>query len=300
MELRELRYFIAVAEELSFTRAAKRLNMAQPPLSQQIRNLEERLGVALLARTRRHVELTDAGRLFLEQCYHAVNAVQHGAELARRSARGETGQVTLGALEYSSFTILPSILRAFGEKRPEVDLSLRLLPNTQQENALRFGQIDVSLMRPPIASDEIASALVMREPFLVALPSNHPVASRRKVSIRDLADDKFVLYPRELGPAFHDHLHRFCSAAGFTPRVALEVTQIHTAIGLVGARIGVALVPRSVSRVIVDDVVYKELQQPAPTVDVVLAWRKRMPHPQAGILLETCRRTVAHMSAGRR
>jgi DNA-binding transcriptional LysR family regulator len=272
--------------------------MAQPPLSQQIRNLEERLGVTLLARTKRHVELTDAGKLFLEQCYHAVRAVEHGVDLARRSARGEIGQLSLGVLEYTSFTILPSILRAYGDKRPDVDLSLRLLPNTQQESALRFGQIDVSLMRPPILSDEIASDLVMREPFLLALPSNHRMASRRKVSIRELADDKFVLYPRELGPAFHDGIHRFCSAAGFTPRVALEVTQIHTAIGLVGARRGIALVPRSVSRMIVDDVIYKELQEPAPTVDVVLAWRKRMPHAQASLFLETCHETIAQMVSG--
>lgn len=292
MEFRYLRYFVAVAEELSFTRAAERLHMAQPPLSQQIRRLEGHLGVTLLHRTKRRVELTDAGRVFLERAYHAIQSVEQATLLAQRAGRGEIGRLVVGFLEYTSYTLIPPILRAFRQRFPEIDVVLRVFPNTQQVAALRSGQVDVSFLRPPIDDPEISSALILREPFILAMPANHSLARQRVVSIKDFADDPFVMYARELGPTFGSEIFSFCGKAGFSPKVALQVSQIHAAVGLVGSGIGVALVPQSVKRVLLDHVVYRPLVERPPDVDVVLAWQQRVPSPIIESFLETCKASV--------
>lgn len=273
MELRYLRYFVAVAEELSFTRAAARLNIAQPPLSQQIRRLEARLGVTLLSRTKRRVELTEAGHVFLHQAYHAIHSIEQGILLAQRADRGEIGRLAIGFLVYTSYTLIPPILREFRARFPEVHVALRLLTNTQQIAALRTGQVDVSLMRPPIDNPNIASKLISRERFILAMPATHPLAGRATVSIKQFKNDPFIMYARDLGPAFHNALFDFCAKAGFSPKVALEVSQINVAVGLVGAGIGVALVPQSAKRMHLDDVVYRPIVERAPSVDVLLAWQ---------------------------
>ena len=277
MELRYLRYFVAVAEELSFTRAAERLHMAQPPLSQQIRRLEARLGVTLLLRTKRRVELTEAGRVFLHQAYQAIHSIDQGIMAAQRADRGEIGRLAIGLLVYISYTLIPPILRAFRARFPEVHVELRLLRNTQQIAALRSGQIDVSFLRPPVDDPEIASILLSREPFILAMPATHRLAGKASVSIKQFANDPFIMYARELGPTFHSEILGFCGKAGFSPKVALEVSQINAAVGLVGSGIGVAFVPESARRVRLDDVVYRPLVERAPKVDVLLAWQRRRP-----------------------
>lgn len=292
MELRYLRYFVAVAEELSFTRAAERLHMAQPPLSQQIRRLEARLGVMLLHRTKRRVELTEAGRVFLHQAYQAIHSIEQGTLLAQRAGRGEIGRLAVGFLEYTSYTLIPPILRAFRERFPEVNVVLRLFTNTQQVAALRSGQVDVSFLRPPVNDGEIASTLISRERFILAMPANHPLAGNAAVSLKQFANDPFIMYARELGPTFHNELFGFCGKAGFSPRVALEVSQIHAAVGLVGSGIGVALVPQSARRVQLDDVVYRPLVERAPNVDVLLAWHPKRSSPLLEAFLQTSRQCV--------
>lgn len=273
MELRYLRYFVAVAEELSFTRAAARLNIAQPPLSQQIRRLEVRLGVTLLRRTKRRVELTEAGRVFLRQSYQAIDSLEQGIFLAQRADRGEIGQLAIGLLVYTSYTLAPPILREFRAQFPEVHVVLHLLTNTQQIAALLSGQVDVSLVRPPIDNPDIASKLISRERFILAMPATHPLAGNATVSIKQFKNDPFIMYARELGPTFYGALFQFCGKAGFSPKVALEVSQINAAVGLVGSGIGVALVPESAKRMHLDDVVYRPLIERAPNVDVLLAWQ---------------------------
>jgi DNA-binding transcriptional LysR family regulator len=294
VELRHLRYFIAVAEELSFTRAAERLHIAQPPLSQQIRQLEASVGVKLLRRTSRRVQLTHAGGFFLEQAYQAMKSVDQAAVLAQRAERGEIGRLVVGFLEYTSYTLIPPILQAFRDRFPEVDVVLRLLPNTQQVNALRSGHVDVTLLRPPIDDDGISSELIFRETFMLAMPATHAMAKKRKVSIRDFAKDPFIMYPRELGPSFYSELYGLLGTAGFLPKVALEVSQIHTAVALVGAGIGVALVPQSTQRIVWGNVVYKPLAERPPDIDVVLAWQKKLPSPLIEAFRETSRKCVAN------
>lgn len=279
MELRYLRYFLAVAEELNFTRAAERLNMAQPPLSQQIRKLEARLGVTLLRRTKRRVELTEAGRAYLRQGYQAIEAMERGALLAQRADRGEIGQLAIGILVYTSYTFIPLILREFRARFPEVHVVLRLLTNTQQIAALRSGQVDVCFVRPPIDNPDVTSKLVSRERFMLALPATHPLADKPSVSIKQFKNDAFIMYTRELGHTFCGALHQFCSKAGFSPKVALEVSQINAAVGLVGSGMGVAMVPQSIERLHLDDVVYKPISEKAPNVDILLAWQGGQPSP---------------------
>lgn len=291
-----MRYFIAVAEELNFTRAAGRLNMAQPPLSQQIRRLEQELGVTLFFRTKRRVALTDAGRVFLEQAYQITRSVEHAAVLVQRVERGESGRLVVGFLEYMSYTLLPPIMRMFRERFPGVEVVLRPLSNVQQVSALRYGNVDVSLLRPPIDDPEISSELILREPFIVAIPASHPRAGRRTVSINGFANDAFIMYQRDVGPSFFNAIYNFCAQAGFTPKVALEVSHIHAAVGLVGAGIGVALVPRSVRKVTLDNVVYKSLTDKAPTVDVMLAWQRQTSSPLINAFVETCKQSAMTLS----
>lgn len=298
MELRYLRYFVAVAEELSFTRAAERLHMAQPPLSQQIRRLETRLGVTLLRRTKRRVELTEAGRIFLRQAYQSIHAIEQGVLLAQRADRGEIGQLAIGLLVYISYTLIPPILRTFRARYPEVNVVLRLLTNTQQIAALRSGQIDVSFMRPPVNDPEIATKLISRERFILAMPATHPLAGKAAVSIKQFANDPFIMYARELGPTFHSEILAFCGKAGFLPKVALEVSQINAAVGLVGSGIGVALVPQSAQRVHLDDVVYRPLVERAPNVDVLLAWQGKRPSQLLETFIETSMQCVNSPQAG--
>ncbi len=277
MELRYLRYFVAVAEELSFTRAAERLNIAQPPLSQQIRRLEARLGVTLLRRSKRRVELTEAGRVFLRQAYQAIQSLEEGILLAQRADRGEIGRLAVGILVYISYTLIPPILREFRAQFPEVHVELRFLTNTLQIAALLSGQVDVCFVRPPIDNPDIASKLISRERFILAMPATHPLAGKSAVSIKQFKNDPFIMYVRELGPTFCSSLVQFCAKAGFSPKVALEVSQINAAVGLVGAGIGVALVPQSMNQLHFDNVVYRPLVERAPNVDVLLAWQAGRP-----------------------
>ena len=277
MELRYLRYFVAVAEELSFTRAAERLNIAQPPLSQQIRRLEARLGVTLLRRSKRRVELTEAGRVFLRQAYQAIQSLEEGILLAQRADRGEIGRLAVGILVYISYTLIPPILREFRAQFPEVHVELRFLTNTLQIAALLSGQVDVCFVRPPIDNPDIASKLISRERFILAMPATHPLAGKSAVSIKQFKNDPFIMYVRELGPTFCSSLVQFCAKAGFSPKVALEVSQINAAVGLVGAGIGVALVPQSMNQLHFDNVVYRPLIERAPNVDVLLAWQAGRP-----------------------
>lgn len=273
MELRYLRYFLAVAEELSFTRAAARLNMAQPPLSQQIRKLEAHLGATLFRRTKRRVELTDAGRVFLEQSYQAMRAIEQGIVLAQRADRGEIGRLAIGILVYVSYTLIPPILREFRARYPEVHIEMRFLTNALQIAALKSGQVDVCFVRPPVDEPNIETRLISRERFVLAMPATHPLAGKAAVSIKQLKDDPFIMYARELGPTFYSSLYQFCAKAGFTPKVALEVSQINAAVGLAGSGIGVALVPQSMNQLHFDNVVYRPIVERAPNVDVLLAWQ---------------------------
>jgi DNA-binding transcriptional LysR family regulator len=289
VELRHLRYFVAVAEELHFHRAAERLHMSQPPLSQQIRALESELGVELLWRNRRRVELTEAGASFLGEARAILASVQHAGEIARRVARGEVGKLSVGFVGSAMYATLPEILRAFRTEHPEVELQLRPFPTAPQLEALRDGRVDVGFLRPPVQRAGLEIETIQRETIVVALPQAHALAGAESVAITQLRNETFVLLARTESPGVYDSLALTLSELAGNPRAVQEADDMQTLIGLVAAGIGVALVPVSVSLLVRPGVVYTKLSGRAPTVELALAWRSGHVSPVAQAFLAVAR-----------
>jgi DNA-binding transcriptional LysR family regulator len=280
MELRHLRYFIAVAEELHFSRAAERLHMAQPPLSQQIQQLEVELGVELLQRrTKRQVQLTEAGQVFLQEAYRLLAQLDQAICVTQRTGRGELGQLVVGFTSSVAYDILPSLLQQFREQFPEVRLVLHELTTSQQEQAFREGRIQVSFGHPPIEGDDLDLECILQEPLVVALPEMHPLAELEQVSVRSLSQESFVLFPRPLGPGLYDQILSLCQQASFSPLVAQEAIQMQTIIGLVSGGMGIAIVPASMQNLQRIGVVYRPIQEATPLVETAVIWRKTDPSP---------------------
>jgi len=264
MELRHLRYFVAVAEELNFTRAAARLHMAQPPLSQQIRQLEDELGVKLFDRTKHEVRLTEVGRAVLEEARRTLVQVGRVAIAARRAAEGQTGSLVVAFSSSMPHTVLPRVLRAFRSRFPEVTLSLQERSTEEQVELLKSGRVDVGFLRLPL--EETAGSLVVEpilvESLVVALPKGHRLAKQRAVSVKSLANEPFVSLPRHAVPGLHDQIEAMCRRAGFRPIVSQEAQQIQAIIGLVSAGLGVAIVPASIQTLHPEQVVYRPIKGP--------------------------------------
>ncbi len=289
MELRHLRYFIAVAEELHFGRAAERLHIAQPPLSQQIRGLEAELGVLLFQRTKRRVQLTEAGRLFLDEARRVIAQADHAVRVAQRAHRGELGHLVVGFVGSATASVLPDILLAFRTQFPEVSLSLQEMTTTQQLRALHEERIHLGFLRPPIDDEHLALEIILQEPLLVVLPQSHVLARRRRIPLRALAREPIVLPPRELGPGFQDQIVGLCQRAGFSPQIIQEAVQMQTVVGLVAAGMGVSLVPASVQTLRRHGVVYRSLQASSPRVDLAVAWRRGDPSVVVHTFLDVVR-----------
>ena len=300
MELRQLRYVVALAEELHFGRAARRLALTQPPLSQAIQNLEREVGVRLFERTRRRVALTPAGTAFVEEARLTLARAAEAVEHARRADRGEVGRLAVGFLPATTYTLLPLILRDFKTRAPGVKLDLRELSRPQQLDELRRGEIQVGLLRPPVSEAELASEMVLEEPFVLAIPASHPLVALQRVPARRLAQEAFVMFPRLAGHVFHDQVMGFCLRAGFTPQVAQEVRQIHTVIGLVSAGIGVALVPASAATMGMAGVIYRRLREATPVARTAVAWRLGDPSPRVAAFVEVSRLVARRSSRTRR
>ena len=247
MELRHLRYFLAVAEELNVTRAARRLNISQPPLTQQIKALEGELGVVLLDRTGYRIRLTDAGRLFALEAGRILEEVRRAAQMARAAASGTSGRVRVGFTESASFNpLVTTALRAFRAAYPGVEVSLEEHPSTELAAALRDGRIDVGFVRPPLREGRgLVFALLEREPLVVVLPIAHRLARRRRIALRELSRETFILYPRAVRPGLADEVVSACEAAGFTPRVGQYAPQLSSTVNLVAASLGISIVPAS-------------------------------------------------------
>jgi DNA-binding transcriptional LysR family regulator len=275
MELRHLRYFLAVAEELNFTRAAKRLNIAQPPLTQQIKALEAEMGVALFDRTGYRVELTDAGRSFVPQVARILADVRNAVVIAKRAAVGEVGHVRVGFTESASFNpLVTATFRSFRTAYPEVELSLEESPSTVLANALREGRIDAAFVRPPLRTGEgIALHLIDEEEMVVAVPTSHPLALRTELEITDLAEETFVLYPRTERPGLADTVIAACEKAGFAPKVKQFTPQLSSTINLVAAALGISIVPSSMRGLQPQAVTYKRLRDPKLTALLGIAHR---------------------------
>jgi DNA-binding transcriptional LysR family regulator len=247
MELRHLRYFLAVAEELNFTRAAERLGISQPPLTQQVKALEAELGVSLLDRSAYRIELTDAGRVFAAEAARILGDARSAVQAARRAASGATGRVRVGFTESASFNpLVTSTLRSFRSEFPAVEVSLEEHPSTELIVALREERIDAAFVRPPLPAERgLTLDLLEKEPLVVAVPSGHPLVNCREVALGSLAAETFILYPRAVRPGLADTVVAACQAAGFTPKVGQYAPQLSSTINLVAASLGISIVPDS-------------------------------------------------------
>lgn len=275
MELRHLRYFITVAEELHFSRAAERLQIAQPPLSQQIRSLEEELGVQLFKRTKRRVQLTDAGQIFLEEVRRALTQVDQAVRAAQRASRGEIGRLAVGVNGSATHSFLPKIFRVFRERFPCVELVLHELASHQQVQGISDNRIDVGFLWLPNVDDSALSFMsIWREPLVVALPETHPLADLSEIPLPALIGEPFVLPPRQLGPGFYSQIITLCQQAGFNPKVVQEAMLMQTIVSLVAGGVGVALVPASLQNLQKVGVVYKDLQGQSLELEMAAVWRQ--------------------------
>ncbi len=264
MELRHLRYFVRLAEELHFGRAADRLGISQPPLSQQIRALEGELGVALFERTSRRVALTEAGRLFLVEARRTLDQAAHAIDVARRAEAGEVGELGIGFSTSVPFTaVVARALSAFREAYPAVRLNLAEMPRGEQIEALTAGRIDIGFIRGfdlPAFAVPMVVTMLMKEPLLVAMRSDHWLAGRdRDPTVEDLEHEPFVLYQRDFGAGFNEHIARLCARAGFAPHVVQEAMGLSTLLGLVAAGMGITVITRSLGALHPDNIVFRPL-----------------------------------------
>ncbi|HYD30533.1 MAG TPA: LysR substrate-binding domain-containing protein [Azospirillaceae bacterium] len=295
MDLRHLRYFVAVAEELHFGRAAERLHIAQPPLSQQIKALETELGVRLFHRTKRRVDLTEAGRLFLDEACAVLARAERAVTTAQRAGRGELGRLAVGYTGSTAYNpLVPRIIRHFRESFPTVELTLQDMHTMEQAPALLEGRIDVGFCRPPVPDpDGLLSILpLLEEPLVAALPAAHPQAPAATVTLAGLAHDPFILYPRAIGPGLFDRIVAACREAGFSPRVTQQAPQFASIVGLVAAGLGVALVPTCLEQLRAQGVVYRPLADVHPTSPMAVAFRRGDRSPTAKAFVAVVREAL--------
>ncbi|KVO10423.1 LysR substrate-binding domain-containing protein [Burkholderia ubonensis] len=278
-DLRQWRYFVTVAEERHFGRAAARLSMTQPPLSQAIRALEDLLGVALFVRTKRSVALTAVGAALLPDVRKLLEAADALPPRAQSLARGETGSLALAFVSTADYGLLPSLLRAFGARYPQVRLQLAEATSDVQIEELAAGRIDAGLIIPPVPprhAAELSYLPVVREPLVLAMPAAAAPADAPEdapVRLADVAALPLVIFPRRLAPGFYDIITGCYGAAGATPRIGQEAIQMQTIVSLVSAGMGVALVPQSLRNLRRTGVVYRPLADGAPVVETGLVWR---------------------------
>ncbi len=289
IELRHLRYFTAVAEELHFGRAAERLGIAQPPLSQQIKSLETLVGFALFER-RPQVRLTPSGEALLEVARRTLSQVEEGLELTRRVGRGEVGKLTVGFAASILTTALPEVLRTYREQNRGVELRLRELSSAAQIAALGDGSIDVGFLREGVVQGpDLICEPILREEFVAVLPPAHPFAGREQLALGEMAEEPFVHFPRVVAPALFDQIADACQRAGFRPRVVQEAQEWLTILGLVEAGLGVSVVPASFRRLRWGGVQYRPLAPRREFTDVFVCFRTAPLAPALVPLIEIAR-----------
>jgi DNA-binding transcriptional LysR family regulator len=280
MEIRHLRYFVAVAEELNFRRAAERLFIAQPPLSQQIQDLEEELGVLLFDRTHRQVRLTAAGQVFLEDAYQILAQVDRAKGRAKRASKGELGQLTIGYTSFVHCPLFKIILQRYRTLYPDVEIVLRDLVTIEQMKQLDSNAIDISfathasLALPSLEETQLAQECILREPVVAVVPREHPLAGRSPLPFVALASEPWIWFARQYDPTTYDYMTRLFEQVGFRPHVAQEVNQLQIVLSLVAAGLGVGLVTASIEGISGQDVVYLDLVDPTPRAEFSVVWRK--------------------------
>lgn len=290
MELRQLRYFVAVARERNFTRAAETMHIAQPPLSRQIQQLEDELGATLIERGSRPVRLTDAGRLFFDQAVQVLDRIEEMGSMMRRLREIERTRFSIGFVASTLYGYLPEVIRRFRAARPNTEIVLLELTTLEQLAALKEGRIDVGFGRIELNDPAIERVLLRKEKLSAALPMTHKAASRMgALKLEDLAGDTLVVYPRAPRPSFADQVLELYRARGIKPRAVHEVRELQTALGLVAADSGVCLVPASVERLRRDNVVYRTLDEAGAVSPVLMSTRKGDKSPDLALILRSVR-----------
>ncbi|MDB5776065.1 MAG: LysR family transcriptional regulator [Herbaspirillum sp.] len=300
MDLRHFRYFVAVAEELHFSRAAVRLNISQPPLSKHIQEIEALLGVTLLERTRRRVELTEAGRIFLEEARAVLAQAAHAIDTGKRIARGEIGELRIGFTATAAY--LPRFSRAVRAYRlalPDVHLELRYMTSEPMLDALLLGDLDVGMIRPSatlVLPPEITSIPILKDRLMLAVHADDMLTrSKKAIPIESLAQHPFVLRPRGYGSSFYEQVYTLCELAGFKPRIAQDAHEAPTILGLVAAGVGITILPASLQAIKVADIAWRDLSAEKGVIDsaVLLVFKATTrPTPQRARFIQLVRQLV--------
>lgn len=272
-EMGQIRCFLAVATELHFGRAATRLHMTQPPLSRQVQALENILGVKLFVRSTRSVRLTPAGKVFLQEARRLVEQASAALAVTRQAAQKESGLVTIGLIGAATYHVLPRVVGLVRQALPSIELAFREMLTSEQQDALAMRQIDIGLGRPQAPARGISTVRISREPLALAAPHDHPLALRSQLALADLADYPFIMYEPTPGSAIHGLLDAAFAGAGFTPQICQRVQQTQTALSLVSAGIGIALVPQTSRHACFANVVFRSVSiDTDPRLDMYAMW----------------------------
>ncbi len=285
VEIRQLRYFITVAEELNFARAAKRLAMAQPPLSQAIRNLETELGVELFDRTRRPIALTRAGRALLAEALPIIDQIAYVVEATRRAGASKGGHLEIGAVSAAQLGVLPRLLSVFHTAYPDVQLGIDDITSSRQLRAIREGRIDIGFIHSPAYDPMLETRIVHREGLSLILPARHRLSSLPSIELSELGSETFIMFDRAESPALYDQITGLCRAAGFRPRIRQHVNRFTAIISLVAVGVGVAVVPASIKRMATSGVVLPSIDNPMAFCEIHACWRASETSPEVRNLL---------------
>lgn len=272
MDIRSLTCFLALADTLHFGRAAQRLHLTQPALSQRIQVLEAEIGVRLLERNRRMVALTPAGQAFLEPARNAVAEAARARTQAVLAAKGEVGRLRLGFTVIAFYGRLPEAVRHYRSRYPGVTVELAEMNSPALERALLDGEIDLGILHPPLAADELSSQALPDEPLVLALPEQHGLARKRRIALGDLKSESWLMAPREVGPHFHDRLIALFQAEGFSPTVVQHVSPMTTLTGLVAAGVGMGFVTEGIAAVPRPGVAFRVVSPALPSLPQAAAW----------------------------
>ena len=293
IELYHLEAFLTVAEEMNFKRAAERLHIAQPPLSRQIQRLELDLGVKLFYRTKRQVQLTEAGRAFLEEARRILSQVEQGIRVAQRASRGELGRLVLGFEGSSACDIIPFSLKVYQERFPDVELVVQEMATGEQLLALHEERIGIGFIVPPFNDEALAVETVWREPLILALPETHSLSAQWDVPVQELRSETFITGPRNSRCGLYEQTIAICQQAGFSPRIIQEAKEMQIMLGFIAAGLGIALLPASFKHFQRPGVIYRRLQPSTPEIELAIAWRRDDPSPVLQAFLEVVREFAA-------
>jgi DNA-binding transcriptional LysR family regulator len=292
MDHKLMQSFVAVAEELHFGRAAARLHISQPPLTKQIQQLEQVIGVRLLERTKRKVELTTAGRVFLDEARAVLHQTGKAVELARKAGRGETGHLSVGFIDAAIYSVVPAVVQRFTERYPEVELSLTDLRIPSQIKLVAERQLDIGFVHPPVDHRALRAESILVEPLIVALPETHCLASETEIGLADLAQEALIQFPRCINPSLYDEIVGLCRSSGFSPRIVREATPKQTIIGLVSVGLGVSLLPACLENLQRSGVVYRPIRGQNLSIDTSIIYRREQPSPVLKAFLDIVRETT--------